>query len=107
MTTKARLTIVTLGAVLAWSLTVSGGQGRGGGGFSQPDPIVFDDHEGWRSIFDGRSLKDWDGNPEVWRLEDGAIIGESTREKPSGTTYLIWKGGDVRNFELKAEMKLE
>jgi hypothetical protein len=36
--------------------------GRGGGGFTQPEPIAFDDHEGWQSIFDGSSLKDWDGN---------------------------------------------
>jgi hypothetical protein len=76
------------------------------GGFTQPEPIAFDDHDGWTSIFDG-SLKNWDGNLDVWRLENGAIVGESTREKPSGTTYMIWKGGEPRNFELKAEMKLE
>jgi hypothetical protein len=78
----------------------------GQGGFTQPEPITFDDHDGWTSIFDG-SLKGWDGNLDVWRLENGAIVGESTREKPSGTTYIIWKGGEPRNFELKAEMKLE
>jgi hypothetical protein len=104
-----KLTFAALAAALTVLLIAlpSGGQGRGGGGggFSQPDPIAFDDHEGWSSIFDG-SLKDWDGN-DVWRLEAGAIVGESTREKPSGTTYLIWKGGDVKDFELKAEMKLE
>lgn len=78
-----------------------------GGGFTQPEPIAFDDHEGWTSIFDGASLKDWDANFDIWRFENGAIVGESTREKPSGTTYIIWKGGEPRNFELKAEMKLE
>ena len=77
-----------------------------GGGFTQPEPIAFDDHTGWKSIFDG-TLKDWDGPLSIWRLEDGAIVGESTREKPSGTTYIIWKGGEPANFELKAEMKLE
>src|SRR4029434_6396949 len=81
--------------------------GRGGGGFTQPKPIAFDDHEGWQSIFDGSSLKDWDGNMDIWRLENGAIVGTSTPEKPSGTTYIIWKGGEPKNFELKAEMKLE
>jgi len=75
----------------------------GGGGFSQPDPIVFDDHAGWTSLFDGQSLKDWDGNLELWKAEGGAIVSTST----SGTIYLIWKGGEPANFELKAEMKLE
>jgi 3-keto-disaccharide hydrolase len=81
--------------------------GRGGSGFTQPEPIAFDDHEGWQSIFDGSSLKDWDGNMDIWRLENGAIVGTSTPEKPSGTTYIIWKGGEPKNFELKLEMKLE
>jgi hypothetical protein len=99
------VTIATLATALTLSLSAAlfEGQGRGGGGFSQPDPIAFDDHAGWQSIFDGQSLKDWDGNLEVWRLEAGAIVGTST----SGTTYLIWNGGEPANFELKAEMKLE
>lgn len=105
MSTRARVTIATLATALTLSLSAAlfEGQGRGGGGFSQPDPIAFDDHAGWQSIFDGQSLKDWDGNLEVWRLEAGAIVGTST----SGTTYLIWNGGEPANFELKAEMKLE
>ena len=82
-------------------------QQRGGGGFTQPEPIAFDDHVGWQAIFDGSSLKDWDGNMDVWRLENGAIVGTSTPEKPSGTTYIVWKGGEPKNFELKLEMKLE
>jgi hypothetical protein len=75
-------------------------------GFTQPEPIAFDDHEGWTSIFDG-TLKNWAGNPEIWTLENGVIVGTSTPAKPSGTTYIIWKGGEPKNFELKAEMKLE
>ena len=82
--------------------------GRGGGGrFTQPEPIDFEDHAGWTQMFDGATLKGWDGSPEVWRAEGGAIVGESKAEKPVGTTYVIWQGGEPRNFELKAEVKLE
>src|SRR5262245_18415163 len=101
---KTYLAIAALTVTLAVGLSL--GQARGGGGFTQPEPIAFDDHEGWVSIFDG-TLKNWDGNPEIWHLENGAITGVSTPEKPSGTTYIIWKGGEPKNFELKAEMKLE
>ena len=105
---KALLMTVALASGLTWALAgTSAGQGRGGGGFTQPDPIAFDNHEGWISIFDGTSLKNWEGNPDIWRLENGAITGTSTPEKPSGTTYIIWEGGKPGNFELKAEMKLE
>ena len=79
----------------------------GGGGFTQPEPINFDDHDGWTQIFDGKSLKDWDGASDVWHYEDGAIVGESSTEHPSGTTNIIWRGGEPANFRLKLEMKLE
>ena len=76
-------------------------------GFSEPDPIDFTDHSGWTSLFDGDSLKGWDGNKTIWRVENGAIVAESTCEKPTGTTYLIWQGGEAGDFELKAELRGE
>jgi hypothetical protein len=75
--------------------------------FVQPEPINFEDHEGWTQIFDGKTLKDWDGDESVWHVEDGAIVGESSPERPSGTTNIIWRGGEPANFQLKLEMKLE
>src|SRR3954447_22143592 len=56
------------------------GQGRGasGGGFRGPAQLPFDTHEGFKQIFDGRSLKDWDGDPAFWKVEAGAIVGQST-----------------------------
>jgi 3-keto-disaccharide hydrolase len=80
-------------------------QGRGrGGGFRQPDPIDFQEHEGWTSLFDGKTLNGWSGD-DNWKVEDGAIVIESTCEKPTGTVYLVWKGGEAADFELKLEMK--
>jgi hypothetical protein len=76
-------------------------------GFIQPDPIDFNDHQGWTQIFDGKTLKGWDGPSEVWHVEDGSIVGESSPEHPSGTTNIIWQGGQPANFMLKVEMKLE
>ncbi len=75
--------------------------------FVQPEPIDFDDHVGWTQIFDGKTLDNWDGDADVWHVEDGAIVGESSPEHPSGTTNIIWRGGEPANFELKLEMKLE
>lgn len=77
------------------------------GGFTQPDPIDFDDHDGWVQIFDGKTLRGWDGSPEVWSVEDGAIVGRSSPDHPSGTTNILWQGGKPANFALKVEMKLE
>lgn len=27
----------------------------------------------WESIFDGKTLENWDGDPEVWSVKDGAL----------------------------------
>ncbi len=82
-------------------------KGRGGGGgFSQPDPVDFNDHEGWTSLFDGASLKGWDGDTSYWHVESGAITVESTCERPTGTVYLVWQG-EAADFEMKLEMRGE
>ena len=59
------------------------------------------------SIFDGKSLTGWDGDPGFWRVEDGAIIGETTKEhQPKQNTFIIWRGGSTGNFELRLDYKL-
>jgi hypothetical protein len=73
----------------------------------QPEPIDFNDHTGWTQIFDGKTLSGWDGPPEVWHVEDGSIVGVSSDQHPSGTTNIIWRGGEVGNFRLRLEIKLE
>src|SRR3984957_16230345 len=94
---------------LAFSATLAclAQQAPAQGRFTQPDPIDFNDHDGWTQIFDGKTLTNWDGPPDVWHLEDGSIVGVSSPEHPSGTTNIIRRGGPPANFELKVEMKLE
>jgi len=65
------------------------------------------DEKGFTPIFDGKSLDGWDGNPKFWSVEDGAITGLTTQENPTdGNTFIIWKGGDIANFELKLEYRI-
>jgi Domain of Unknown Function (DUF1080) len=87
-------------------LIASGGS-YGQGGFTEPEPMNFNDHRGYISLFDGVSLKGWDGNPKFWRVENGVIVGESTPENPSGNTYIAYRGVEAKDFTLKFEMKVE
>ena len=75
--------------------------------FTEPTPMNFDDHEGYVSLFDGVSLKGWDGNPKFWRVEDGAIVGESTPANPSGNSYIAYRNVEAKDFTLKFEIKVE
>ncbi|MFN7928996.1 MAG: DUF1080 domain-containing protein [Blastocatellia bacterium] len=85
-----------------------GRQGGGRGGFGPNiDPLVVDDHTGFDAIFDGKTLKNWDGDPQFWRVENDTIIGESTPEKQvKVNTFLIYRGSMPGDFELKADLKM-
>lgn len=55
-------------------------------------------------IFDGKTLEGWEFDPAYWTVKDGAIYGETTPEKVLKTnTFLIWKGGELGDFELKMD----
>jgi hypothetical protein len=80
--------------------------------YIEPTPYNFNEHEGWQSMFDGKTLKGWEGPMDVWRVEDGAIVSSDTASNPvpNGSVYLFWKGrdgGDLKDFEFKTEIKLE
>ena len=62
---------------------------------------------GFVEIFDGKSLNNWDGDPAFWRVENGVIVAESTRDKRlAANTFLIWRGGTTSDFELKVEYRM-
>jgi hypothetical protein len=71
--------------------------------------LDWDNHEGWTNIFDGTSLASWEGMPGLWQLDTAnkVVWAESTCEKPVGSTYMYWKGGEPGDFELRYEMKVE
>jgi hypothetical protein len=74
---------------------------------SMPDPYDFANRAGFKEIFDGISLARWDGDPAVWRVEQGTLVGESTAEKPlKANTFIIWRGGEPGDFELKVECRM-
>jgi hypothetical protein len=59
------------------------------------------------SIFDGKDLTGWDGNPKLWSVKDGAITGQTTAENPAkGNTFLIWTNGTVGDFEVRCSFRL-
>jgi hypothetical protein len=68
-------------------------------------PFDYSDNEGWISLFDGQTLNGWDGDPRFWSVKDRAIYVEPSCEKPTGTIYLVWQGGDASDFMMKFESK--
>jgi hypothetical protein len=81
--------------------------GQVNGSYPEPAPLDFNDHTGFTSLFDGHTLTGWDGRPGVWSVQDGVIVGESSREKPAGNTFLVYKPLQAHDFDLKLEIKVE
>jgi hypothetical protein len=101
--------VVTAVATIAAQQPPGGGQGRGGrgGGPRGAEPLVMDDQSGFQPIFDGTSLKGWDGDPAFWKVENGAIVGQSTPANPvKENTFIIWRGGEPKDFELKVQFRM-
>jgi alpha-galactosidase len=64
------------------------------------------DEAGFTPMFNGRDLSGWEGEPGLWSVEDGAITGTTTAEKPlDHPSYLFWQGGKPGDFELRAEFR--
>jgi hypothetical protein len=60
-----------------------------------------------KELFNGKDLTGWDGDSRVWSVEDGAIVGHTKDVPLKNNTFLIWKGGDVKDFKLTLKFKLE
>ena len=59
-------------------------------------------------LFNGKDLSGWIGKDQFWKVENGTIIGETTADNPtSANTFLIWKGGEVKDFEFSCQVKFQ
>ncbi len=78
--------------------------GRGGGGFGQVAPL---EESGFRPIFDGKSFAGWVCDPDFWRVEGEAIVGETAVGKqPKMNIFCIYRDASPGDFELKMQYKL-
>jgi hypothetical protein len=60
-----------------------------------------------KPIFDGQSLKGWKGMEGLWKVEDGALTGETTApNQVPFNTFLVWQDGEVDDFELDFDYKI-
>lgn len=84
-------TLISLAGSLALAATLSAAQ-----------PAA----SGFISLFNGKDLSGWEGNPALWSVKDGCIDGRTTAAVPlKANTFLIWRGGEVKNFELRLSFR--
>src|SRR5690349_19061796 len=72
----------------------------------RPSPVDGDE-PGFVTIFDGKTLAGWEGDPTYWRVENGALVGEITPATViKSNTFVIWRGGRPKDFELKLDYRI-
>jgi hypothetical protein len=63
--------------------------------------------EGFVSLFNGKDLTGWRGDPNVWSVKDGTITGQTTATVTvKENQFLIWKD-EVEDFELRVKFRME
>lgn len=90
---QSALCTALMSCAVVWSLVVS---------------CVADEpkEEGFELIFNGKDLTGWKGNLTYWSVEDGAITGTNTAEKPTpNNTFIVWDK-EVADFELRLQYKI-
>lgn len=61
--------------------------------------------EGFKLMFDGKSLKGWEGDPDLWSVQNGELVGTTDRKEIKMNTFLI-ATKEYGDFELRLDMKI-
>ncbi|HWR52823.1 MAG TPA: DUF1080 domain-containing protein [Bryobacteraceae bacterium] len=62
--------------------------------------------DGFQPLFDGKSLKGWEGDPRLWKVSDGIIVGSTEGVELKANSFLIYTARPFRDFILRADVKL-
>lgn len=84
------------------AVAVAAGLSLAGCAAAQSRPAAAGD--GFISLFDGRTLDGWRGDPALWSVRDGAITGHAPTRLPQ-SAFLI-RDGSYRDFELHFKYRM-
>jgi hypothetical protein len=81
----------------------AGGGGRGRGGL----PVTaYSDYAGFTKLWDGSTFTNWDGERDVWSIEDGMLHADTTKTPGQHHIHYTGPGAIVKDFDLRVEFKM-
>lgn len=63
------------------------------------------DQDGFVQVFDGKTLRHWEGDRQYWSVENGALTGK-TDGSLKMNRFITWKDSTIRNFDLRVKVKV-
>ena len=108
---KVQATLEKITSAQAQS-NAGGGRGGGGGGGRGGNVGTWEstywDHTGFVSLFDGVSLNGWDGETNVWSVDNGGIHSDNVnRSMGQHHVHYVGPGAVIKDFDLRVEFKIE
>ena len=62
----------------------------------------------FESLFNGKDLAGWEGDSRFWRVEGGAVVGQTTKDNPTKkNTFLVYSRDTVDDFELRFSYRVK
>ncbi len=61
--------------------------------------------DGFVSVFDGKTLHHWSGDPKYWSVQDGALTGV-TDGSLQQNHFITWEDSTIRNIDLRVKVKV-
>jgi len=72
-----------------------------------PNMTALPAEDGFTDMFASGSLAGWEGDADIWRMEDGVLVGEI---KPGSelqhNTFLIWTEAEPADFVLRTKFRI-
>jgi len=102
-TERASLRLLVLLAAVA--IVYAGGEAAGQRG-GRGTPVPYDDYTGYTKLWDGATFTNWQGESDVWTIEEGMLHADTTKTPGQHHIYYTGPGAIMRDFDLKVEVKL-
>ena len=82
------------------------GSGRGGGLGNGATPVAYNDYTGFTRLFDGQTLMGWDGESDVWSIDNGALHADMVKTPGQHHARYVGPNAIMRDFDLKVEFRI-
>jgi hypothetical protein len=81
-------------------IVLMGGPNDEDGEIKDGKPIT----KGWKSLFDGKTLKGWIGEKGYWQVKDGVLVGDKGGNTPHH--HYLFSDKDYSDFEMHIDVKM-
>lgn len=69
-------------------------------------PVPYDDYTGFTKLWDGSTFTNWDGERDVWTIEDGTLHADTVKNPGQHHIHYIGPGAVMKDFDLKVEFRI-